>query len=152
MTSGHRFTSQEVCRLALVTMRQLQWWDDRGILCPERDGRRLYSPHEACIAMLYQELHERGLLLHAFRRVVKEIRRQRAVLPDKSRRWLLTDGARVVFLEHEDVVLRFLEQRRNPAFVLIPLVPLAARLAGMVLPERRGPVFETGEAHQAQSA
>jgi len=39
-----RFSSQEVVALIGVTARQLQWWDERGLIKPERQGhRRLYS-------------------------------------------------------------------------------------------------------------
>ena len=39
-----RFTSAQVVKLTGITPRQLQWWDERGIVQPERKGRiRLYS-------------------------------------------------------------------------------------------------------------
>ena len=39
-----RFTSREAVRLTGITPRQLQWWDERGIVVPAREGhRRLYS-------------------------------------------------------------------------------------------------------------
>ena len=39
-----RFTSQQVIALTGITPRQLQWWDERGVVKPEREGhRRLYS-------------------------------------------------------------------------------------------------------------
>ena len=155
MTSDRRYTAREVCRLALVTTSDLKWWTEHLILRPETlSNRAIYPEHEVMLAMLYRELRERGLLLSDFARVVVETRHQHARLPDPSRRWLLTDGTRVIFLEHEDVVLRFMEQRRNPAFVLIPLAPLAARLAVEVLPEKVGPAMEAnaGESREAKRA
>ena len=39
-----RFTSAQVVKLTGITPRQLQWWDERGIVQPQRKGRiRLYS-------------------------------------------------------------------------------------------------------------
>src|SRR5437660_71125 len=39
-----QFTSNEVVALTGITPRQLQWWDERGIVVPAREGhRRLYS-------------------------------------------------------------------------------------------------------------
>ena len=39
-----RFTSAQVVKLTGITPRQLQWWDERGIVQPEREGRRrLYA-------------------------------------------------------------------------------------------------------------
>lgn len=124
-----RFTSQEVCHLALVTLRQLQWWDEQGILSPEqRSRKRSYTAHEVICVCLYRELEERGFSMRAFRHVSQQIRAKAVTLPSPSRRYLLTDGQRVEFLEHDDVVLSFLSQRRNPRFALIPLAPLAARI------------------------
>ena len=38
------FTTQEVIRLTGITARQLQWWDERRIVVPGREGRRrIYS-------------------------------------------------------------------------------------------------------------
>lgn len=143
-----RFSTSDLCRIALVTARQLQWWDEQGILIPEQEsGKRLYSPHLAMCAMLYRELEERGLKLQAFRRVIRAITIQDVKLPDESKRWLLTDGERVIFLLHHDVVLAFMEQRRNPLFALIPLEPLSGRLqlaaAELELPARKPPEMET---------
>lgn len=144
MIDARTFSLLDVARMALVTARQLQWWDEQGILVPDQStGKRLYSTHQVCAAMLYRELHERGLKLAAFRAVCCKILEQGVTLPDTSRRWLLTDGKRVVFLEHPDVVLAFLEQRRKPVFALIPLAPFEMRIegAGLELPERRGPML-----------
>ena len=39
-----QFTSREVVNLTGITPRQLQWWDERGIVVPARKGHhRLYS-------------------------------------------------------------------------------------------------------------
>jgi len=37
-------TSNEVAALTGISLRQLQWWDERGLVVPARQGhRRLYS-------------------------------------------------------------------------------------------------------------
>ena len=39
-----QFTSNDVIALTGITARQLQWWDERGIVAPGRKGhRRVYS-------------------------------------------------------------------------------------------------------------
>ena len=118
-----RFSAAEVQRCALVTARQLQLWSERGLLCPDPAG---YSPNHLFVALLYQELRERGLA-RAFWRVAREVC-NRGVGPFEGKRWLLTDGTRVMFLDHSDVVMAFLEQRRSPLFAVIPLVPLVDRI------------------------
>src|SRR6266576_3221889 len=41
------FTSRDVIALTGITVRQLQWWDERGVVRPEREGhRRRYSMNQ----------------------------------------------------------------------------------------------------------
>jgi len=38
------FTSKEVMALTRISARQLQWWDEQGIVVPQREGhKRIYS-------------------------------------------------------------------------------------------------------------
>jgi DNA-binding transcriptional MerR regulator len=136
-----RYTTAQVKRIACVTVRQLQWWDEAGLLSPiQCDHQRLYEPRQAFQAMLFRELRERGFSLADVRDIWQAARRQGFQLPDETRSWMLTDGKRVVFLSHPDVVLAFLEQRRNPVFVLISLAALAQRMTDQcALFGRRGP-------------
>ncbi len=39
-TRVQSFSSEEVATLARVTARQLQWWDERGVVSPEHQGHR----------------------------------------------------------------------------------------------------------------
>ena len=39
-----QYTSNQVIALTGISARQLQWWDERGLVVPQREGhRRLYS-------------------------------------------------------------------------------------------------------------
>ena len=142
MTSdAGRYTAAQVRNITCVSVRQLQWWDERGILSPAKeDHRRLYESQQVFTALLFRELRERGFTLCRVRKIWQSARRQGFEAPDELHRWLLTDGVRVVFLAHPEVVIAFLEQRRYPAFVLISLAALADRIRERcVLFGRRGP-------------
>ena len=54
-----RFSSHDVIALTGVTARQLQWWDERGVVRPERVGhRRLYSMQNVmAIAVILSLIH-----------------------------------------------------------------------------------------------
>ena len=42
-----RYTSGEVARIAGVSLRQLQWWDERSVVSPRQEGhRRVYLQQE----------------------------------------------------------------------------------------------------------
>jgi len=58
------FTSGEVVVLTGITPRQLQWWDERGIVVPAREGRRrLYSMEDLSEIAVICELRQRGFSL-----------------------------------------------------------------------------------------
>ena len=55
------FTSQDVIRLTGITARQLQWWDERGIVVPARQGhRRIYSFEDLTEVAVICELRSKG--------------------------------------------------------------------------------------------
>ena len=41
------YNSSDVARMCGVSLRQLQWWDERSVVSPRQDGhKRVYSPAE----------------------------------------------------------------------------------------------------------
>jgi DNA-binding transcriptional MerR regulator len=126
--SGYK--TLEVLKVVPVTARQLQWWDEQGILSPRQHGHsRVYQQADVFGVMLIHELKQRGFTLQQIRKVRRELRKQDFAMPTEQQRWLLTNGERVVLLAHENVVIAFLEQRRSPAFVLLSLAAMAKKLA-----------------------
>jgi DNA-binding transcriptional MerR regulator len=127
-----------------VSARQLQWWDETGVLSPlQRGHSRQYTAEDLFGVLLIEELKGRGFTLWQIRKVRKQLARQQFTLPTERHRWLLTNGQLAVLLAHPDVVIAFLEQRRNPAYVLVSLEALAKKLeygrAKVARPLRRGP-------------
>jgi len=54
--------SAEVCQRLRLTARQLQWWDEQGLLPARHVGhKRLYSPREAVLAGAIWTLRRAGL-------------------------------------------------------------------------------------------
>lgn len=65
------FSSGEVARLTGVSIRQLQWWDEQGLICPLNNGhRRNYSESELARVRLAKKLRDRGLSLQKTRRII----------------------------------------------------------------------------------
>ena len=72
-----RFTSQEVIRVTGTTPRQLQWWDERGVVKPEREGhRRLYSLNQLTEMAVICELRRKGFSLQGVRKVMRFLDRE----------------------------------------------------------------------------
>ena len=94
-----RFTSQQVIALTGITARQLQWWDERGVVKPERDGhRRLYSMKRLTEVAVICELRRKGFSLQGVRKVMRFLDREigkglAEIVSRSSDVHLLTDGS-----------------------------------------------------------
>jgi DNA-binding transcriptional MerR regulator len=56
------FGSKEVCQRLGLTARQLQWWDEQGLLPARHEGhQRLYSGRDAVLAGVIGTLRKAGL-------------------------------------------------------------------------------------------
>lgn len=93
-----RFTSREVIGLTGITARQLQWWDERGVVRPEREGhRRLYSMNHLTEVAVICELRRKGFSLQGVRKVMRFLDREFGkglsdIVSRNSDYHLLTDG------------------------------------------------------------
>src|SRR6476660_8308796 len=92
------FTSTAVAKIAQVSLRQLQWWDERKVVSPRHEGnKRVYLAEEGIEISLIAELRRKGLSLQKSRRVLRFVQREMGrrladVLSSDSRLHLLTDG------------------------------------------------------------
>ena len=66
------FSSRDVVAMTGVTARQLQWWDERGVVKPERVGhRRLYSMQNLTEITVICQLRRKGFPLQGVRKVIR---------------------------------------------------------------------------------
>ncbi len=71
------FTSHDVIRLTGITARQLQWWDERRIVVPARQGhRRVYSFEDLTEVAVICELRRKGFSLQRVRKVVRFLQKE----------------------------------------------------------------------------
>ena len=114
------FTSRDVVHLTGITARQLQWWDERGIVVPARDGhRRLYSLDDLAEVAVICELRERGFSLQKIRRVVRFLQRELGkrlveTIRSASEYHLLTDGRHIFLEDSARGVVDVLTNSRQP--------------------------------------
>ena len=93
-----RFTSNEVVVLTGITPRQLQWWDERGVVKPEREGhRRVYSMNQLTEVAVICQLRHKGFPLQGVRKVMRFLAREfgkglAEIVDRNSEIHLLTDG------------------------------------------------------------
>jgi len=70
--SDRTFNSSDVARIAGVSLRQLQWWDERKVVSPRHEGhKRIYRPAEVIEVTVIAELRRKGFSLQKIRRVLR---------------------------------------------------------------------------------
>lgn len=115
-----RFTSKEVIALTGITGRQLQWWDERGIVVPAREGhRRLYSVDDLAEVAILCELRQRGFSLQRVRKVTRFLQREFGkrlieTVTDGAEYHLLTDGRNLYLEDSAHGVINVLKNSRQP--------------------------------------
>lgn len=78
MHSQVEISSSVVATIANVSLRQLQWWDVRGIVSPRHEGhRRIYDELDAVQIKVVGELRARGVPLRRAAQVVRFLSRLR---------------------------------------------------------------------------
>src|SRR5579863_5910156 len=118
------FTSRDVVSLTGITPRQLQWWDERRIVVPAREGRRrLYSMEDLAEIAVICELRHRGFSLQRVRKVMRFLQREFGkrlahTVTGTSEYHLLTDG-RTLYLETSPrQIVDILKNARQPVLAI----------------------------------
>ncbi|MGE5726307.1 MAG: MerR family transcriptional regulator [Acidobacteriota bacterium] len=115
-----RFTSVQIVELTGITARQLQWWDEQGIVVPAREGhRRLYSLDDLAEIAVIADLRRRGFPLQRVRKVVRFLERQLGsrlaeTVSGGSEYHLLTDGSRLYLETSAKQIVDILKNARQP--------------------------------------
>jgi DNA-binding transcriptional MerR regulator len=118
------FTSTDVIALTGISARQLQWWDERGIVAPARKGhRRIYSWDELVTVAVICQLRRRGFSLQRMRKVIRFLRQEFGTTlaatvgaSSESEYHLLTDGTHLFLRTSARQVVDLLKNARQPMF------------------------------------
>ncbi|MGO9649736.1 MAG: MerR family transcriptional regulator [Terriglobales bacterium] len=114
------FTTREVIQFTGITPRQLQWWDERGIVVPARKGhRRLYSMEDLAEVAVICELRRRGFSLQRVRKVMRFLQREFSkrlaeTVSGTSEYHLLTDGKTLYLETSARQIVDILKNSRQP--------------------------------------
>jgi len=115
-----RFSSQEVIALTGITARQLQWWDERGVVKPVREGhRRLYSMQNVLEIAVIGELRRKGFSLQGVRRVMRFLQQEYGkglaeIVGRNSHVHLLTDGTHLYLETSAKQIVDILKNSSQP--------------------------------------
>ena len=137
-------TSRDVSRIAQISLRQVQWWDERKLISPRQEGhRRIYLPEDVVEILVVAELRRKGLSLQKIRRVLRFLRQKLSEpgskhLSSSSNLYLLTDGRSVHLEEHAGRIIELLKQARQP-MSLVSVSDQAKRVVSeKVIPSQSG--------------
>jgi DNA-binding transcriptional MerR regulator len=117
------FLSADVSRLAGVSLRQLQWWDERKVVSPRKDDhRRAYLPQQVLEIFTVAALRRKGLSLQKTRRVLRLLRRELGRFSNawdgRSKLYVLTDGNSVYLDDQPPGILHRLTDARKPMYLV----------------------------------
>src|SRR5215472_10779045 len=119
-----RYTSGDVARICGVSLRQLQWWDERGVVSPRQDGhKRIYQAEEVIEITVIAELRRKGFSLQKIRRVLRFLQREMGkrlseVLESDSDLHLVTDGKSIYLEDQHERIIDILKNAKQPMFVV----------------------------------
>jgi DNA-binding transcriptional MerR regulator len=149
-SSGEQgYISSDVSRICGVSLRQLQWWDERKVVSPRQDGhKRVYMTEEVVEISMIAELRRKGFSLQRIRRVLRFLqkdagKRLSEAMSSTSDLHLLTDGKSIYLEEAPDRIIDLLKNARQPMF-LVCVTDQARRLTAAA--ERKPVRSETASA------
>jgi len=118
------FNSSDVARICGVSLRQLQWWDERNVVSPRQDGhKRIYMPAEVVEISVIAELRRKGFSLQKIRRVLRFLqkdmgKRLSEALATAADIHLLTDGKSIYLEEAPNRIIDLLKNAKQPMFLV----------------------------------
>lgn len=123
-TQERTYSSSEVAQVADVSLRQLQWWDERKVVSPRHEGhRRVYYPAEVIEITVIAELRRKGFSLQKIRRVLRFLQREMGkrladVMESHSNLHLVTDGKSIYLEDQHDRIIDIIKNARQPMFLV----------------------------------
>jgi DNA-binding transcriptional MerR regulator len=118
------FSTRDVLDLTGVTARQLQWWDERRIVVPERRGRnRIYSAADLVDILVIGKLRQRSISLVQVRRVLRllrsELQMRLSDLVAGNREYHLLLAGKRIFLETDsNQIIELLRNTMQPMLLI----------------------------------
>ncbi len=114
------FSSIEVSEVTGVSLRQLQWWDEQGVVSPVQQGhKRMYQFHEVMEIGLITELRRKGISLQRIRKVLRFLQKELGrglfdAVRNGNEVHLLTDGKNLYLEDNHKNIIDILKNSRQP--------------------------------------
>ena len=118
------YSSSEVAQVANVSLRQLQWWDERKVVSPRHEGhKRVYQAEEVIEITVIAELRRKGFSLQKIRRVLRFLQREMGkrlsdVMASNSDLHLVTDGKSIYLEDQQERIIDIIKNAKQPMFLV----------------------------------
>lgn len=148
------YASSDVARIAQVSLRQLQWWDERKVVSPRHAAhKRIYLPEEVVEITVIAELRRKGFSLQKIRRVLRFLQREMGrrlqdVLATESQLHLVTDGKTIYLEDDAERIIDIFKNARQPMF----LVCVTDQVKRLTSTPKKPAKTETAAARRARAA
>ncbi len=126
------FSGPQVCKLAGITYRQLDYWDRTDLLKPELANakgsgtQRRYSYRDLVRCKVIKSLLDAGIKLQTARQAISSLRAERG--DDWQTASLILDGAQSVLVLDEDGLVDVVRGRQGVLLNVIPVGSMKAEL------------------------
>ena len=140
---AERYTSHDVSRVSGVSLRQLQWWDEQGVVSPPHSGhKRLYSSEEVIEVAVIAELRRKGFSLQKIRRVLKFLQKEMGKrlfesIKNGAEVHLLTDGKNIYVEDNDHRIVNILKNARQPMISVCVSDQIRRLTAALALPPKK---------------
>lgn len=149
------YSSLDVSNLTGVSLRQLQWWDEQGVVSPIQKGhRRMYQLHEVVEVGLITELRRKGVSLQKIRKVLRFLKEEMgaeflSAVQDGNEVHLLTDGEKLYLEDSHKSIVDILKNADQP-IIGVCISDQVERLSTTVKPKKGVKTERQASAPQAK--
>lgn len=118
------YSSGDVARIAGVSLRQLQWWDEKHVVSPRHQGhRRVYLEQEVVEVSVIAELRRKGFSLQKIRRVLRFLQKEMGkrlsdTAQPNSEIHLITDGKHIYLEDQPGRIIDLFRNADQPMFLV----------------------------------
>jgi DNA-binding transcriptional MerR regulator len=159
LQAADHYTSLDVSRVSGVSLRQLQWWDEQGVVSPSHTGhRRLYQPEEVIEVAVIAELRRKGFSLQKIRRVLRFLQKEMGKrlfesVKNGAEIHLLTDGKNIYLEDDDRRIINILKNARQPMIAVCVSDQIKRLTPAIALPPKKvGRTEVAAKARQARAA
>ncbi len=118
------YNSAQVARICGVSLRQLQWWDERNVVSPRQNShKRIYTQEEVIEISVIAELRRTGFSLQKIRRVLRFLQKEMGkrlneAVQNPADMHLITDGKSIYLEDAPGRIIDLLKNARQPMFLV----------------------------------